>query len=53
MNVKRAWLEPSQRRYRDLVEGKVNGVPGSIVLTRLRGRLRGQRLVATRRDKNL
>ena len=38
-NVERAWLETSQRRYRELVEGKVKGVPGPLVLDRLRKRL--------------
>lgn len=40
-NVERAWLETSQRRYRELVEGKVQGVPGPLVFDRLRKRLRG------------
>ena len=39
-NVERAWLETSQRRYRELVEGKVKGVPGPLVFDRLRKRLR-------------
>lgn len=38
-NVERAWLEASQRRYRELVEGKVKGVPGPLVFDRLRKRL--------------
>lgn len=38
-NVERAWLETSQRRYRELVEGKVKGVPGPPVFERLRKRL--------------
>jgi hypothetical protein len=38
-NVERAWLETSQRRYRELVEGKVTGVPGPLVFDRLRKRL--------------
>jgi len=38
-NVERAWLETSQRRYRELVEGKVEGVPGPLVFERLRARL--------------
>jgi hypothetical protein len=38
-NVERAWLETSQRRYRELVEGKVQGVPGPLVFERLRARL--------------
>lgn len=41
MNVERAWLETSQRRYRELVEGKVQGVPGPLVFERLRKRLGG------------
>jgi hypothetical protein len=40
-NVERAWLETSQRRYRELVEGKVRGVPGPLVFDRLRKRLGG------------
>lgn len=40
-NVERAWLETSQRRYRELVEGKVKGVPGPLVFDRLRRRLGG------------
>jgi acyl-CoA reductase-like NAD-dependent aldehyde dehydrogenase len=40
-NVERAWLETSQRRYRELVEGKVEGVPGPLVFDRLRKRLGG------------
>jgi hypothetical protein len=32
-NVERAWLETSQRRYRELVEGRVEGVPGPLVST--------------------
>jgi putative addiction module component (TIGR02574 family) len=40
-NVERAWLETSQRRYRELVEGKVHGVPGPLVFERLRKRLGG------------
>jgi acyl-CoA reductase-like NAD-dependent aldehyde dehydrogenase len=38
-NVERAWLETSQRRYRELVEGKVKGVSGPLVFDRLRKRL--------------
>ncbi len=38
-DVERAWLEAAQRRYRERVEGKVKGVPGSLVLERLRTRL--------------
>lgn len=38
-NVEKAWLEAAQRRYRELVEGKVRGVPGHLVFDRLRSRL--------------
>lgn len=40
-NAERAWLETSQRRYRELVEGKVAGIPGPLVFERLRSRLIG------------
>lgn len=40
-NVERAWLETAQRRYRELVEGKVKGIPGPLVFERLRARLGG------------
>lgn len=40
-DVEKAWLEASQRRYRELVKGKVKGVPGPLVFERLRSRLRG------------
>lgn len=40
-NVERAWLETAQRRYRELVDGKVKGVPGPLVFARLRTRLGG------------
>lgn len=39
VNVERAWLETSQRRYRELVEGKAKGVPGPLVFRRLRAQL--------------
>lgn len=38
-DVGSAWLEAAQRRYRELVEGKVKGVPGTVVLERLRVQL--------------
>jgi hypothetical protein len=38
-NVERAWLETAQRRYRELVEGKVKGIPGALVFEHLRSRL--------------
>jgi hypothetical protein len=34
-----AWLETVQRRYRELAEGTVKGVPGPLVFERLRSRL--------------
>ena len=40
-NVERAWLETAQRRYRELVEGKIKGIPGPLVFERLRSRLGG------------
>lgn len=40
-NVERAWLETAQRRYRELVDGKIKGVPGPLVFARLRARLGG------------
>ena len=39
-DVERAWLEEAQRRHRELVEGKVKGVPGERVFENLRSRLR-------------
>lgn len=39
-DVERTWLEEAQRRYRELVEGKVKGVPGERVFENLRSRLR-------------
>ena len=38
-DVERAWLEEAQRRHRDLIEGKVKGVPGEQVFENLRSRL--------------
>lgn len=38
-NVERAWLETCQRRYKELAEGEVEGVPGPDVFERLRSRL--------------
>lgn len=39
-DVERAWLEEAQRRYREVVEGKVQPVPGERVFSNLRARLR-------------
>jgi len=38
--VERAWLEEAQRRYREVVEGKVKPVPGERVFENLRARLK-------------
>lgn len=38
-DVERAWLEEAQRRHRELVEGKMQGVPGERVFENLRARL--------------
>jgi hypothetical protein len=40
-DVEQAWLEESQRRYRELIDGTVRGIPGPLVFERLRARLRG------------
>lgn len=39
--VAKAWLKESQRRYRELVEGNVKGIPGQLVFERLRARTGG------------
>jgi hypothetical protein len=39
-NVERAWLETCERRYKELVEGKVKGIPGPM-FEGLRSRLNG------------
>jgi hypothetical protein len=41
LNVEREWLATAQYRYRELVEGKVQGVPGPLVFRRLRAKLGG------------
>jgi hypothetical protein len=40
-DVEKAWLVESQRRYRELVDGSVEGVAGHLVFERLRSRLAG------------
>jgi len=40
-DVEKAWLEVAQRRYRELVEGQVESVPGELVFERLWSRLSG------------
>lgn len=42
-DVERAWLEEAQRRHRELLEGKVKGVPGERVFENLRARLTPRR----------
>ncbi|NGP53238.1 addiction module protein [Thioalkalivibrio sp. XN8] len=37
--VEKAWLNEAQKRYRELAEGRVQGVPGHLVFERLRARL--------------
>jgi len=39
-DVERAWLEEAQRRYRDIMEGKVKAAPGDQVFENLRSRLK-------------
>ena len=39
-DIERAWLEEAQKRHRDLVDGKVQGIPGERVFENLRSRLR-------------
>ncbi|HNR31572.1 MAG TPA: addiction module protein [Candidatus Hydrogenedentes bacterium] len=38
-NVEQAWLEAAERRYRELTDGTVEGVPGPLVFEHLRSRL--------------
>jgi len=37
--VERLWLEEAQRRHREVIEGKVQPVPGERVFANLRSRL--------------
>jgi putative addiction module component (TIGR02574 family) len=39
-DVERAWLAEAQRRHREVVEGKVQPVPGERVFENLRSRLK-------------
>ena len=39
-NVEQAWLEEAERRHRELLEGKVKGVPADRVFQNLRSRLK-------------
>ena len=38
--VEQAWLEEAERRHRELLDGKVEGVPGERVFENLRWRLK-------------
>ncbi len=38
-DVERAWLEEAKRRHREVVDGKVQAVPGDRVFEHLRARL--------------
>lgn len=38
-NAERAWLAAANRRYSELIQGKVQGVPGHLVFERLHSRL--------------
>jgi putative addiction module component (TIGR02574 family) len=38
--VAQAWLDEAERRHRELVDGKVQGVPGGRVFENLRSRLK-------------
>jgi len=39
-DVERAWLDEAQRRHREIVDGKVQPVPGERVFENLRSRLK-------------
>lgn len=38
--VERAWLEEAQRRHQEIIDGKVQSVPGERVFANLRARLK-------------
>lgn len=40
VNIESAWLKEAQRRQHELIEGKVQGVPGERVFENLRSRLK-------------
>ena len=40
-DAEKAWLITAQRRFRELTDKKVRGVPGELVLQRLRSRVSG------------
>ncbi len=39
-DVEQAWLEEAERRHRELLDGKTQGVPGEQVFENLRARLK-------------
>ena len=39
-DVERAWLEEAQKRHREVIEGKVQPIPGERVFANLRSRLK-------------
>jgi putative addiction module component (TIGR02574 family) len=39
-DVEAAWVKEAQRRHREIVEGKVQAVPGELVFANLRERLK-------------
>jgi putative addiction module component (TIGR02574 family) len=40
-DVEAAWVKEAQRRHREVVEGKVQPIPGERVFANLRSRLKG------------
>lgn len=38
--VEEAWLDEAERRHRELLDGKVQGIPGETVFENLRARLK-------------
>lgn len=38
--VEQAWLDEAERRHRELLDGKVKGIPGERVFENLRSRLK-------------
>src|ERR1700674_5673631 len=40
VGVEQAWLEEAERRHRELIDGKVQGIPGERVFENLRSRLK-------------
>ena len=38
--VEQAWLDEAERRHRELLDGKVQGIPGERVFENLRARLK-------------